>query len=94
MFKNCEIIYVLAAVTTKNKNLIDKKLLNKMKSNSLFILMSRAAVVNFKDLIKRVKKGDLFVATDVFPEEPVKKNDPIRKVKNILTIGSYQVEVE
>ena len=84
MFKNCEIIYVLAAVTTKNKNLIDKKLLNKMKPNSLFILMSRAAVVNFKDLIKRVKKGDIFVATDVFPEEPVKKNDPIRKVKNIL----------
>ena len=84
MFKTCEIIYVLAAVTTKNKNLIDKKLLNKMKSNSLFILMSRAAVVNFKDLIKRVKKGDIFIATDVFPEEPVRKNDPIRKVKNIL----------
>ena len=64
--------------------LIDKKLLNKMKSNSLFILMSRAAVVNFNDLIKRVKKGDIFVATDVFPKEPVAKNNPIRKVKNIL----------
>jgi len=84
MFKNCEVIYVLAAVTTKNKNLIDKKLLNKMKSNSLFILMSRAAVVNFNDLIKRVKKGDIFVATDVFPKEPVTKNNSIRKVKNIL----------
>ena len=84
MFKSCEIIYVLAAVTTKNKNLIDKKLLNKMKSNSLFVLMSRAAVVNFNDLIKRVKKGDIFVATDVFPEEPVAKNNTIRKVKNIL----------
>ena len=68
----------------QNKNLIDKKLLNKMKPNSLFILMSRAAVVNFKDLINRVKKGDIYVATDVFPEEPVRKNDPIRKVKNIL----------
>ena len=84
MFKNCEVIYVLAAVTTKNKNLIDKKLLNKMKPNSLFILMSRAAVVNFNDLIKRVKKGDIFVATDVFPKEPVAKNNSIRKVKNIL----------
>tara|TARA_B100000700_G_scaffold38880_1_gene38891 strand:- start:1116 stop:2138 length:1023 start_codon:yes stop_codon:yes gene_type:complete len=84
MFTNCEIIYVLAAVTKKNKNLIDKKLLDKMKSNTLFILMSRAAVVNFKDLIKRLKKGDIFAATDVFPDEPVKKNDPIRKVKNIL----------
>ena len=84
MFKSCEIIYILAAVTTKNKNFIDKKLLNQIKPNSLFILMSRAAVVNFKDLIKRVKKGDIFVATDVFPDEPVKKKDPIRKVKNIL----------
>ena len=84
MFRSCEIIYILAAVTTKNKNFIDKKLLNQIKPNSLFILMSRAAVVNFKDLIKRLKKGDIFAATDVFPDEPVKKNDPIRKVKNIL----------
>ena len=84
MFKTCEIIYVLAAVTTKNKNLVNKNLINKMKRNSLFILMSRAAVVNFKDLINRVKKGDIYVATDVFPEEPVRKSDPIRKLKNIL----------
>ena len=35
-------------------------------------------------MITRVKKGDIYVATDVFPEEPVRKNDPIRKVKNIL----------
>ena len=84
MFKTCEIIYVLAAVTTKNKNLLNKSLINKMKSNSLFILMSRASVVNFKDLINRVKKGDIYEATDVFPEEPVRKNDPIRKIKNIL----------
>ena len=84
MFSDCEIIYVLATITTKNKNLIDKKLLNRMRSKSVFVLMSRAAIVNFGDLKKRIKKGDIFVATDVFPEEPVKKNDPIRKLKNVL----------
>ena len=84
IFENCDVIYVLATVTTKNKHFIDKKLLNKMKPNSCFILMSRAAVVNFKDLIKQVKRRNIFVATDVFPEEPVSKNSPIRKVKNIL----------
>ena len=41
-------------------------------------------MVNFNDLIKVVKKGKIKVATDVFPEEPVKRNDPIRKQKNIL----------
>ncbi len=84
MFSDCEIIYVLATITKKNKNLIDKKLLNKLKPKSVFILMSRAAIVNFKDLKNRIKKGDIYVATDVFPEEPVNKNDPIRKLKNIL----------
>ena len=84
MFSDCEIIYVLATITTKNKNLIDKKLLNRMRPKSVFVLMSRAAIVNFEDLKKRIKKGDIYVATDVFPEEPVKKNDPIRKEKNIL----------
>ena len=84
MFENCEIIYVLATVTTKNKNFIDKKLLKRMKPNSCFVLMSRAAVVNFKDLINIVKKRNIFVATDVFPEEPVPKKSSLRKVKNIL----------
>ena len=84
MFKNCDVIYVLAAITKNNQALIDKKLLKKLKAQSLFILMSRAAVVNFKDLISRAKKGDIYIASDVFPEEPVKKNDPIRNVKNIL----------
>ena len=84
IFKNCEIIYVLAAVTTKNKNLVNKSLLNKMKPGSIFVLMSRAAVVNFKDLINTVKKRNIFVATDVFPEEPVPKKSSLRKVKNIL----------
>ena len=31
-----------------------------------------------------LKKGDIYAALDVFPEEPVKKNDPIRKLKNVL----------
>lgn len=84
IFSDCHIIYVLATVTKKNKNLIDKKLLNKIKPKSIFVLMSRAAIVNFNDLIKRIKKGDILVATDVFPNEPVKKNDPIRKLKNVL----------
>ena len=45
MFDTCEIIYVLAAVTTKELISPDKNLLNKLKKNSCLILMSRAAVL-------------------------------------------------
>ena len=84
IFKECDVIYVLASITTKNKNMIDKKLLNSMKANSCLLLLSRASVVDFNDLIDVAKKGKIKVATDVFPDEPVKKTDIIRKQKNIL----------
>ena len=84
MFSSCDVIYILAAITKNNQSIIDKKLLNKLKKNSCLILMSRAAVMNFKDFYLRAKKGDIFAALDVFPTEPVNKNDPIRKLKNVL----------
>lgn len=84
MFSSCDVIYILAAITKNNQSIIDKKLLNKLKKNSCLILMSRAAVMNFKDFYSRAKKGDIFAALDVFPVEPVHKKDPIRKLENVL----------
>jgi len=73
IFSTCDVIFVLASVTTKNQSMIDKSLLSKMKKNSCLLIMSRASVVNFKDLIEIANTGRVQVATDVFPEEPVKK---------------------
>tara|TARA_B100000902_G_C27235307_1_gene877067 strand:+ start:285 stop:1301 length:1017 start_codon:yes stop_codon:yes gene_type:complete len=84
IFKSCEVIYILATITSNNQSMIDKRLLNSMKKNSCLLILSRASVVNFKDLIQVLRKDKIKVATDVFPEEPVKKNDPIRKERNIL----------
>lgn len=84
LLKKCDIIYVLATVTSKNKDLINKKNLSLLKKGSSFILMSRAALINFNDFIARLKKGDIYAAIDVFPEEPVKNKDPIRKLDNVI----------
>ena len=53
--------------------MIDHKLLNLMKENACLLILSRASVINFHDLIKTIRKKNIKVATDVFPEEPVKK---------------------
>ena len=84
IFKDCDVVYVLATITTKNKNMIDKKLLSSMKENACLLILSRASVINFQDLNEVLKNDKIKVATDVFPQEPVPKNDPIRKQKNIL----------
>ena len=84
LLKISDVIYILASVTTKNIGLIGYRELNMIKKGSLIILMSRAALIKFPDLIKKIKKGHLYFATDVFPKEPVQKNNTIRRLKNVI----------
>ena len=84
LMKKCDIIYVLASITSKNENMINKSKLNLLKKNACFILMSRAAIIDFSDFYKKLKENQIYAAIDVFPSEPVDKNDPIRKLKNVL----------
>ena len=46
--------------------------------------MSRAAVIDFKDLYKFLKTRNVFAGIDVYPVEPVEKKDPIRKLQNVI----------
>ena len=84
LLKTSDIIYVLASITSKNQGLIDKKKLSLIKKNSALIILSRASIINFNDLIKILRKKKIIAAIDVFPVEPVKKNDPMRKLKNVI----------
>ena len=46
--------------------------------------MSRASVVDFSVRVELVRAGRFQAATDVFPVEPVAKDDPMRNVEGIL----------
>ncbi len=84
LLKKCDVIYILASITSKNEGFINKSKLDMLKKNSCFILMSRAAIINFSDFYKKLESGKIYAAIDVFPVEPVKKNDPIRKLSNVI----------
>jgi len=84
LLKSCNVIFVLASVTSSNKEMLNYKNLNFIKNNSVILLLSRAAVINFEDLYNFLKKRDVFACIDVFPKEPFPKNHKIRKLKNII----------
>ncbi len=84
LMKNSDIIFVFATSTTTNKNMINYKNLNLIKDKSTLLIMSRAAVIDFKDLYKFLKKRNVFAGIDVYPVEPVEKKDPIRKLQNVI----------
>ncbi len=77
-------VFVMATITTNNAGMIDARALGLMQPGAMLLLMSRAAAADFEALTEAAASGRIRVATDVFPVEPLPKDDPIRRVPNML----------
>ncbi len=79
-----DIVIVFAAVTSENQHFLGKREFETMRPGTVFLLMSRAAAVDFPELLRCVQSGRLRAATDVFPIEPAPADDPARDVDGLL----------
>jgi phosphoglycerate dehydrogenase-like enzyme len=77
-------VFVMAGVTKDNRGFLSAEKLSLIKKDSFFILMSRAAIVDFDALCGLTEERRFTAAADVFPEEPIPRNHRIRKNVNIL----------
>ena len=78
------VIVVFAGVTSQNQHFLGKREFDLIAPGSVFLLMSRAAVVDFPELLRQTASGRLRAATDVFPIEPAPRDDPARAVEGLL----------
>ncbi|OWW04525.1 hydroxyacid dehydrogenase [Rhizobium sp. R72] len=79
-----QLVFVFASVTSENQSFLGRREFAMMRKGAAFLLMSRAAVVDFPAMLAAARSGHIRVATDVFPEEPVHANDPVRSVPGML----------
>ncbi|WP_028745216.1 hydroxyacid dehydrogenase [Rhizobium mesoamericanum] len=84
VLKESRVVFVFASVTSENEGFIGRREFSMMQPGSAFLLMSRAAVVDFPALLEAVGSGHIRAATDVFPDEPVALEDPVRKADGLL----------
>lgn len=84
LLKNNRFIFVMATITTTSQGMIDARALSLMQLGAKLLLMSRAAAADFAALTEAAASGRILVATDVFPVEPLPKDDPIRHTPNML----------
>ncbi|EOZ95335.1 D-3-phosphoglycerate dehydrogenase [Indibacter alkaliphilus LW1] len=76
IFKDCQIVSVNLPATKTTKNFIDKKLIDKMSPDAVLVNMSRAMVVNRKDLFNALSSNRIRGAViDVFDHEPPDEAD-------------------
>ena len=77
-------VFVFASVTSENQGFLTARELSLIRPGGIFVLMSRAGVVDFDALTAAAQSGHLKVATDVFPEEPFSKEHLIRDLPNVI----------
>lgn len=84
LFSEARCLFVCAAPTRENEGLVDARLIALMQPGSLLIVISRAHLVNFPDLVSSLEAGHIRAAIDVFPSEPVGQDDPIRALPGVI----------
>jgi phosphoglycerate dehydrogenase-like enzyme len=84
LFATSRVIFVLAVPTTENRAVITRELLELIRPDAVFALISRAHAVDFDALTELVLAGRFRAAIDVFPIEPLPLDHPIRTAPNVV----------
>ncbi len=88
------VIFVLASPTAENRAMITRELLELVRRDAVFALVSRAHVVDFDALTELALAGRFKLATDVFPTEPLELDHPIRSAEGALLSAHRAGSVE
>ncbi|HMN27209.1 MAG TPA: NAD(P)-dependent oxidoreductase [Caldilineaceae bacterium] len=79
-----QVIFVLAIPSTENKALLNRERLALIRPGAVFALVSRSHLVDFEALTEFVAAGRFRAAIDVFPQEPLPLDHPIRTAPGVV----------
>lgn len=77
-------VILLAVPTSENQGLIGARELRMMRPGSTLLLISRSHLVDFDALTDALYADHVQAAIDVFPEEPLPADHPIRRAPNVI----------
>jgi phosphoglycerate dehydrogenase-like enzyme len=79
-----QVIFVLASPSAENRALLSRELLAQIQPGAVLVLISRAHLVDFDALTELVLAGRFKAAIDVFPQEPLPLDHPIRQAPGAI----------
>ena len=77
-------IYVLAVPSAENRAFLDRPALELVRRDAVLLLMSRSHVVDFDALTELLLEGRFRAGIDVFPDEPLPADHPIRRAEHAV----------
>lgn len=77
-----DILVLCAANNDGTRRLLNAERIARMPANALLVNVARADIVDYAALAARLQKGDLLAALDVFEQEPLAADSPLRDLPN------------
>ena len=85
MLPQVDILSLHCPLTDSNRNLINAEALEMMRDGVVIVNTARGGLIDEDALYAALKDGKVsFAGLDVYAEEPIKKNDTISKLDNVI----------
>lgn len=81
---DCDVVISLVPLTPETKHMIGAAELELLRPGSVFVNVSRGAIVDQPALIRRLERGDIVASLDVFDPEPLDAGSPLRQMTNVF----------
>jgi phosphoglycerate dehydrogenase-like enzyme len=82
LLSTCDVVVVCAANNSGSMKLIGAPEIALLRRDAVFINVARSALVDYRALAERLAKGDMQAALDVFDQEPLPADEPLRRLPN------------
>jgi phosphoglycerate dehydrogenase-like enzyme len=79
-----DVVVCLAPLTPATRGMVGARELDLLRSGSVFVNVSRGAVVDSAALVARLERGDVVGCLDVYDPEPVPVDADIRQLPNVF----------
>ncbi|MDJ0639694.1 MAG: NAD(P)-dependent oxidoreductase [Paracoccaceae bacterium] len=82
--ENCRVVVVATVPSESTRGLLSADLIKRLQAGALVVLISRAWCADFPALVQAAESSCIQLATDVFPDEPLAPEDPLRASRNVI----------
>ncbi|WP_218054350.1 D-2-hydroxyacid dehydrogenase family protein [Phenylobacterium immobile] len=84
LFRQSDILSIHLVLSDRSRGLVGAEDLGRMKPGALLVNTSRGPIVEATPLLAALRSGAIRAALDVFDEEPLPVDDPLRTAPNVL----------
>jgi phosphoglycerate dehydrogenase-like enzyme len=86
LFAKNDVIFELAALTSRNRGIVTEELLRMIPEGGAFVNIGRGAVVDEEALARVAAEGKIQVGLDVYGKEPLPEDSPFRGMRNVMML--------